>query len=116
MDYKPDGSHFDIQMSRLSTSVCQEPGSGDGTNWCADQIGKKTLETLSVLAQHFKHNPTNSPNIQPNHDSYVSLRRIRLGSDAHLDLMAQLRQRDVSNFIPTCHISAPRARTRLDIQ
>lgn len=45
----------------------------------------------------------------------MSLLRLRLGSDAHLDLMAQLRRRDVSNFIPTCHISAPRARTLPDI-
>lgn len=68
-----------------------------------------------MLLQSFYNNPTNIQNIEPNHYSHMSLLRLRLGFDAHLDLMAQLRRKDVSNFIPTCHISAPRARTLPDI-
>lgn len=119
--YKPDASHFDIQMSQLSTSVCQEAGLRESPSQNVSRQAwrstiKEYLDSSAFGAQHFlNNNPTNSQNIEPNHYSHMSLPRIRLGSDAHLDLMAQLRQRGVSNFIPTCHITAPRARTLLDI-
>lgn len=61
MDYKPDGSHLNIQMSRLSTSVCQETGLWDVTmgselykEACTDQIWNENLDNLTFVAQRFQ--------------------------------------------------------------
>lgn len=110
-----------MQMSQLSTSVCEERAPWDVTssNLFNANLLWHTAPYWSAITgcfcSLFYNNPTNIQNIEPNHYSHMSLLRLRLGFDAHLDLMAQLRRRDVSNFIPTCHISAPRARTLPDI-
>lgn len=76
--YKPDASHFDIQMSQLSTSVCQEAGlrespSQNFSRQASRSTIKQYLDSSAFGAQHFlNNNPTNSQNIEPNHYSHMS--------------------------------------------